>query len=626
VATVLAGYIAWTVFLESQSPYLKLVSDIFIGAYIGIILSVIVFVREYRGRKASLILPRIIFIERPKVEQTRLKLPVVFVSRSKRLSKLANTLGRYYKPDIVAAGFTVSPYGFAATYVFYTLVAVAISIPTAIVLAYFFGPPALALMVVPALVFATPKLKLIGLKGERKRSIEDELPFFTLYASIMQMAGYSLYQSFMRIIGEGVFKHIEKDALLMKRNAIFFTKDNISAIESIGRTHPNENMRMLLLGYTSQLRSGGDLSSYLQTKVQDLFSGMKFKWQRYAGSVTNIGEMMVSLFFILPTLIITMSFVFPSGSSSLMTGFTLLAIPMLTAVAMQMITSFQPKTYNILSANWKVALFAGIGSVLATYSFNQLWASIAAGLIAAATVYGITITLQLREISSLERALPQFVRDITEFKKMGYDIRKAFIIIAKENKYTPTLDLYIKAVATQMQMGTSMRDVKIKTRSWLTNLTFFLFGEVIDSGGGSPAALESMSIYVSQTNQVKRETHSSMRLYDLLAFITPVGLAFTMSVMLTLLRSFASTLNTASATGILGGLGQISGSLIQMTNILIVIAGVCMGIIAGKSIDFTAKSVLRVAIAVSVAVISLTLVGPLSQSLLGGVVGASITP
>ena len=57
---------------------------------------------------------------------------------------------------------------------------------------------------------------------------------------------------------------------------------------------------------------------------------------------------------------------------------------------------------------------------------------------------------QQREINKIEGALPQFMRDMTEYKKLGYDLVGAIIKIANENDYDSIFNAYIRHLCTAL--------------------------------------------------------------------------------------------------------------------------------------------------------------------------------
>jgi hypothetical protein len=234
-----------------EALYAKFLTSTLLGTAIGV--SIVIAVELV----APFSLPRWLLL-RPKTKKpiTKVKpisetLPLKFISKYSRLHSLVKKLSMGVSKDVLEAGLALSPYRFMAKSLFYTLIGFMVTIPVAVVLSLLLHPTLLLITVVPVLTPVYPKLKLRSAVGERRRGLEDEAPFFTVYASILQSVGISLYNSLLATIGRKVFRQLEKDVLIIKRNVEFFFKGPLEALEELGRTHPNEKMPSLLLGYTS---------------------------------------------------------------------------------------------------------------------------------------------------------------------------------------------------------------------------------------------------------------------------------------------------------------------------------------------------------------------------------------
>ena len=599
-----------------QAIYSKLLASLLLGLSISFIIFLSIYIAfaqpeirrvlppEVRRRIAK---PKIITPPKPKVKPVAREVAVSFVSKQKRLRSLAQKMSLDLSGDILEAGETLSPYRFAARYLFYALIAFFISVPAGVALALLVHPALIAVMAVPAIPLAYPKLKMRSTVGDRRRALEDEVPFFTVYASILQSVGISLYNSFLSVIGRGVFREIEKDALMIKRNVDFFFRSPIESIEEIGRIHPNEKMRTLLLGYTSEYRSGGDVASYLEAKADDYLKDMSFRWRSYAERATDLGETIISLLFVFPMMILMSAFIFP-GQAITMTSIVLsVVIPLITSVVFGVTHAMQPKTYNIIGGDFRLSGAAGACAFATAYLLKApVWLCIATSLSAAAAIYGSAVLMQNREIAAMEKALPQFLRDITEFKKMGYDINRAIVKVSEENTYNPVFDAVLSVIARQVDLGVRLSEAEVPSRSWLVRMTFFLLAQVVESGGGTARCLEILTNFVNQITRVKRETKSSMRLYQLLSIFTPIGLSFVTALMFTLLTAFTATLAPGVEAGILGELTEVPQQLMDLAYLLVIASSICVALLSTKAVDLTAKNTLWITINLAVAALGIS--------------------
>jgi len=583
-----------------RSVFAPIVGYVFLGLSVGGIMNFIYYYKSSLVEKP--LVKKAVVRVRPISEEYAIK----FISKNKRLQVFAKKYSMGMAEDFLKAGIIGSPYIYVSKYLFFTFISMFITLPIAIILAILIHPVFLSLVSIPAILFYIPRMRIKNETGNRRREIEDEIPFFTIYASIMQSVGLSLYNSFVSIINKNIFKRLEHEALLIKRNVEFFYRDQVTALEEIARTHPNEKFKTLLLGYTSEWRAGGDVSAYLDAKADDLLHEMRFRYQHYANFATDIGEFVISLFFVLPLLILTSAFIYPSASITTLSIVVAVVQPLLVVASYMIINASQPKNYDMIEGNIIFAIISGIiGLLTAFLAYGSSWLAFASGVIASSVVYGTGIMIQKKEIDMTEKALPQFLRDITEYRKMGYDLARAIMKIAGENTYNTIFDAYIKGIAKQLELGLPLKEVKMPTRSWITRISMFLLAEIVESGGGSISALEALTNFTNQVYIIKKETKSSMRLYEALAVFTPIGLSFAISLMSSLMSAFTTITSTATQIGILSELSHIPQSLIDISNMMVITSSVFLAILTAKTIDFTAKNTIKIAILTSTAIISI---------------------
>jgi len=587
----------------TQGYYVKLFTSLLLGSSISIaILVAIEIAFTLPGIRRPqflrrLLEPKLARPVKPRVRPMSEELPLRFVSRRKRLRRFSERMGLSMAGDILQSGETISPYRLAAKHTFYTILALFISVPAGLALALLVHPALAAVAAAPAAILVYPKLRLRSKIGDRRRGLEDEIPFFTVFASILQNVGISLYNSFLAIIGKGVFKQVEKDALLIKRDTEFFFKSPIEALEDVGRRHPNEKMRTLILGYTSEWRSGGDMVAYLDAKADDYLKDMEFRWRQYAERVSDIGETTISLLLVFPMMILMAAFIFPGQALTLTSLVLTLVVPLLTVSVFGVIHSTQPKTYNDIGGDWRLALAAGALALVASLIARApVWLCAAVSLAAATAIYGTMVVIQMREIGMVERALPQFLRDVTEYRKMGYDTVKAIIRIAEENSYNPVFDALLDAVGRQLALGVRMVEVEVPTRSWLAKICFFLLAQVVESGGGTAKCLETLTGFANHAVRVKRETRARMRLYQFLSIFTPLALSFITALMFTLITAFATTLLLGAEAGVLSELAQVPEALVQQCYMLVMVSSICVAMLSTKAVDLTMKNTLWITV------------------------------
>jgi len=496
--------------------------------------------------------------------------------------------------DIELAGVYENPYHLAAIYVVASIVSMAVIAPLAVWLAVKANPLFASLLAVPFMPLLLPKLRLKVRIGERRSGIVDELPFFVCYGMIMQGVGKTLYDAFKGVLGLGIFRGIEREAMAVVRDVELMGYDQVEALSRLGRAHPNEKFRTLLLGYTSVLRSGGDLVRYMEVKLRDFMEDMKFRWRKYGDDATTLMEVMLMVLLIFPALMLAGAFIMPGEAIYVLNSLTTMGIPLVITLFYAIIVISQPRTYDVVRIPVIIPASLGllVGIVLYLMGISR-HVMVAAVFATFAGLNGILVQRQLGEVSAIENALPRFLRDLTEFRKIGYSLTGAIVKIAGEVSYCPEMDAHIRYVAGEVSHGRSVRDTvrRLWTRSWLERLTWHIVAVAAEEGEVRPVQLEALIDFIETVNRVKRETRARLRLQTLIAMMAPIGLALIVSMMAAVTTFFAAAFPTGQAIGqlpVMQALEEI-GPLAESSRALIIASALGIGILGGKILSLTAK-------------------------------------
>jgi len=132
-----------------------------------------------------------------------------------------------------------------------------------------------------------------------------------------------------------------------------------------------------------------------------------------------------------------------------------------------------------------------------------------------------------------EEAMPSFLRDVTESRKIGLSPVKS-VIHATERKAYGSFSETLKLVRSQIEWGVPLRkifeNIKKRIRSWPVLVYFLILIETIEFGGGSSEALEILSDYSEKSKDIEANKRSTLKPYVLLAFVWSVLIALTTSI------------------------------------------------------------------------------------------------
>lgn len=535
--------------------------------------------------------------EEIKIKKAKGPLPVRFVSTHETTRGAARKLGQAVSEYIPRTAISISPYQFAARHIFYILLSVPIAlagIPLALMLHW----ALIFLLLTPLIFLFLPWLRLKSMVGDRKRAAGDELPFFAVHAAIAQSAGLNLYESLCATIGEGIFEQIEKGGSAVKRNVKLLGMGPIRAIEELGREHPHTGMKTLLLGYTSEWRAGGDVASYLEDKAEEFLRRTKHRWRRYREDISKITQIILATLLIMPLVVLMAIFVSASSAFGIGLGFILIGIPLIITFCIALIHISQPKDYTRYSGNLYLPILVFPLVFFAMVSFFSIWIAIGASTGAGFLAYGLPVLIQRRGVLKEEEALPQFLRDMTEYQKLNYPMKKAVETLWREHKYNDQFNELIGHVVKQLKMGRRFSELDIPSRSWLTKLTFFHLGQIAESGGFTTKPMELLTDFITRVKESRDETRSSLRIYRGLAIATPFALVFVVGIMMGVLTSFQMPETMTAAAGM--GLPQfgisVPPSFHAISRMIVFLSSVGIGFLMSFASDLTAKNTSWVAL------------------------------
>ena len=530
---------------------------------------------------------------------------VKFVTTKRRLKRLAEYRAHRFSTLLAQSGTIANPYVLAAKSVSLTIFATVVLVPSALVLGALVWYPLVLLALLPALLYAYPELRLRDKAQERRDRVERELPFFSILVNVLGSAGMPLYTMLTEVADTRIFESIRREALLVKRDVAIFGMNPLEAFEKLASQHPSRKFSSLLYGYTSKVRSGGDIPSYLTGESGSLLRELEESWNRYAGRAGIIGSMMITVFGVIPMLLLIVGIFSPATSVVDLTVFTAVGVPLFAILLVFMAGRMQPVGEEPLVGNARRSLLLSLPGLGVGLLSHQVWLGLASIIFLFCTLYGFSVTEQRREMREVSDALPEFLKDLTEFKRQDYDTSRAILAIAAHNRYTPTFDRILRQVAAQLRAGTPLNEVSVEPRNRLARMVLFVLGQMAYSGGGTVDTLFQLSTYTTRVVEMKRNTMAEMRPYLWLSYLSPVMIAFGVAFITGVMGSFGSLVRPGLSTIHFANIsiGDVSPQLKEVSNFLIVTTSAALGIIGAKMIDFSVRNTLRASTNVVIATI-----------------------
>lgn len=522
--------------------------------------------------------------------------------------------------------------------------------------------PTAAMIILTRFIFLAPFPLLVILLGyaipkiiaqDRAQKLDLEVPFAGTYISVMATGGLSPYESLRKLKDCDLLPNISKVVNDIEIDVQVKGSDPVSAIEKSAQNLPSKDYKDLMLGYTSTLRTGGDVIHYLLVRTETMFKDLAVKVKTFGERAGALMEAYITIS-ILMTLTLTIMFMTTlslqqywqgtvSASTFLLYGYIIVPIISMLFIYLsdaQQIS--QPlndwRSYKVFFATLPVTLFLVI-TMFVPFAAPQLTLPFAApftGFIVLlgtalhiSTGYeaalGMGIALLIGSIPAaiahsyyaqrgkgVEHNVSNFMRDLTEARKTGASPESCMENLSGRNygRFTPILETATRQIRWGLPFGVIYETFKEKIKSWLALINVYLLVDAIEVGGGTPETLETLTHFSETLSSLEKEKKQSLRPLVLMPYLGAGILLFSTIVFL----GFSGTI-----------LGSYSHQSIPFATVATLILPPLMvqvffiGLVTGKiGSGETSAGFKHAAILMSVALILLPIAGLLTAPLAGG--------
>jgi len=403
--------------------------------------------------------------------------------------------------------------------------------------------PASLLLPIAVIIFGvmTPKTGATN----RVSGLKTEIPYASMYISVMASGGLSPFESLMRLRSFDLLPQMQKEVARIETIALSTGVDPVTAIEMATKQVNIAEYNELLLGYASSLRTGGDTMHYLHNQTENMFLSLG---SRMKAMGENLGMLMETYTIIGILGVLGIFLVFVIGLSLPMAGvsisaetfflFSFVFMPFLSIVFLYASDAGQI-SYPI--SNFKIYLmflsFLPVGIFFATQlvlpffdeSFtmmpelpafvttlrtslgfaNGTEAPLGLGivLIIISLPGAILDYILIEKDKSIQYGVVQFLRDLVETRKSGLSPEKCIDALSNRNYkgFTP----YLKMINLKLNWGYPIRQIysefRGKVKNWLALMNVYLFIDTLDVGGGSIESLESLASFAETSKRLEDE-------------------------------------------------------------------------------------------------------------------------
>jgi len=483
----------------------------------------------------------------------------------------------------------------------------------------------MAFIVLGGIFFASlePVFKALEIVGQTEREMPYVASLLTIYAS----AGIPPHLALSRI-GEkaDLFPGTHLLVRRIQKLRSLFVLDELDAIEAEARKIPSTVVSDILFSAAGAERGGGSIYIVFKDKMKSFFAELKERYKKLGEQMKLIGDIILIFFGVLPMTMYTMFTLFASpGIVSIAFLFSFIIVPFIGAVLSMIVDTMYPKTpmkytkyYRrlVYSIPLGIVAFAIVYTVLST---PQLMPTIKETALAAffekAQKYKTAISLDVafiavlfkeaisfmrdnRRLTSIEMALPSFVRDLTEEIRKGYTPSQALDRLLELRSYGKHLDNLLREVSSAVKIGHTLSEAVqfIKNKvSWRTAVIFEIIGDADRLGAKADVFEEITDVTREIIDAIKiaKSGTVGIRLFGLVTAGLVMGvMALLVNMVLSRIAELSDIVIEAQmrvGQGLMMGFSLITkdllAPLVDSISIGVVISALILGLLTGKMSD-----------------------------------------
>ena len=129
----------------------------------------------------------------------------------------------------------------------------------------------------------------------RKRSIDNNLPFATLYMNTIAGTGAPPYLMFKLLAEFKEYGEVSTEAASIVQSIDVMGQDIEVAMQRVAEDTPSDDLKDLLWSLITTIVRGGDLKSLLGTKADSLMAAYRRKLDEYTNTLTMYVEVYITL-------------------------------------------------------------------------------------------------------------------------------------------------------------------------------------------------------------------------------------------------------------------------------------------------------------------------------------------
>jgi len=425
------------------------------------------------------------------------------------------------------------------------------------------------------------------------KKIDSELPFFMTIVTLLATSGFGPYTIFQKIKQMELLPNVRIESIKIIKKIDILGQDPLVVMKETKER--SSEFGEFLNGWVSAIQSGGDVVSYLTTKMNNAFEVYEAHQKELVNKVMTIIETYMTM-----QIVVLAIYIIITATSTDGVGTTpgpddmdplIMVIVMPPAVTILfLLIAYRITTPKIKELDWKKILMFGMPGILGAVAIIILNVLpdynlyiLSGGLIASAMWPALNFKKKYRFALDAESATATIMRDVAEARKAGLGPEKCVIQATKRKDYG-LFNSVSNGIANKLQWGMSLDDIFEFIKREVTNfkilINFKVLFEIISSGGGNVNTLTSLAHVAEKMQTIEKTKREMLQPYVMVGFILIGITGFTTLLVIESLTSLGAQLETDETKSAV--LTLIAESRFEMLGIAILIQSWIAGLFLGK--------------------------------------------
>jgi flagellar protein FlaJ len=458
------------------------------------------------------------------------------------------------------------------------------------------------------------KINEKGFEHKQGKKINTELPYFITIVTLLTSAGIGPYFMLQRVKSMDLLPTIRDESLKMIKRIDLLGMDPLEVMRQVRTRASSKGLGEFFDGYVSTVESGGNLLSYLKSKMKMVFDRHAESQKQAVVKLGALVEAYMTIQVVLLAVYIISAAVISDPFKASKSGISgeilfLILTPVLSIIfllaANKSSVSKSPEMdfKKIFIFLLPAILVSGVIIALDLIPESYMEPYLLGGcLIGASVLPAIKFRKIYEKNIASEDSTPKILRTISEARKTGMSPESSVIHACKRKEYG-VFNSTANGIANKIEWGvdfkTIFRDLQKEIQSFNVLISFNILFELISAGGGNPETLDSLTETSERMQEIQKEKRNLLLPYLYVGFVLMGTTGFTT---LLVIDSFG---DIAQQSQDLSDQVQIPGSSLGLFPLIVLIQSWAAGLFLGRVI----KGAISGGFLYSIILVILTLIG-----------------